>query len=101
MMKNVMVMFCVVLIMNVGFLFGTGYFLDTGSDLQVWLVIILWSAGSIFGAIRFHRQIGAQTKRTFLHKLGLVTLYLLSLLPVSLVGFFVFLTIALDGADFK
>lgn len=39
MMKNVTVIFCVVLLMNVGFFFGTGYFLDTGSDLQIWLVI--------------------------------------------------------------
>lgn len=100
-MKNVKIVFIVILLMNIGLLVGASFVLDIGSDFQIWLTLILWSIGSILGVIRFHRLVRAQSKRILIHKFGLVILYLFTLVPVSLVCFFVFLSIALKGVDFK
>ncbi len=89
------------LLMHVMLFIAVEYAFSRGGDFQIIALIILWCIGSLTAAYQFRKATRSERAKTFLVKLSSFALWLIALLPISLGAFLLFLTVALNGVDFR
>lgn len=84
--------------MHLAFFLLTKQTFAHGSDEQWMVLIILWCMGAVWAVIQHHKAVKALNVKTVERRAGYVILYFLLLIPFSLAGGSLFITIALNGA---
>lgn len=100
-MKTIRGVFIATLLMHSVFFIASDYAFSHSSDFQTEMLMIIWSCAAVITLIMLHKVARIQPSITIFEKAECVILYIIALIPFSLGGFFLFLALALHGADFK
>ncbi len=71
-----------------------------GSDRHIILFTAIWFLGSVISLVRLREAIKVQSITSLFDKIGSVALCLITLIPLSLGGVFIFHFISSNGLDF-
>ncbi|MDV6250890.1 hypothetical protein [Vibrio sp. EA2] len=71
-----------------------------GSERHIIMFTALWFCGSVISLVRLREASKAQSITSLFDKIGSAVLYVITLIPLGVGGFFIFHSLASNGLDF-